>query len=346
MDPLEQATPKKTRRVKKQSKLKQFLNYAGLVLPLAIVLTGVFLHMNNIALPQANRLLSPIPDFLRVSQNSQVKLLDLWSPVVEQSHGSSGHEIDGVTAQSILMYDLTTDKVLFERDAKTRRPMASITKIMTAIVAMENKKSDNKYVVRGADLVGEDSMGLIVGETLSMEELLYGLMLPSGNDAAEVLANNYPAGREAFIQAMNDKAKSMGLVDTQFSNPSGLQGDGIQYTTPYDLVVMTRYALEHFPLFEEIVSSPTHEIAATETHSAYSLVNETNLLTTYPGVKGVKTGFTPEAGMCLVTYLTYDNHKIIGIILNSEDRRGEMKTMLDHSLMSLGIQPPPFEESL
>lgn len=326
--------------------MKKLFSYFSMIVPLAALIAGGLWHSSGAVMQTSNALLSPIPDFLRISENSQVKLLDLWSPVVQQSHGSDGHEIEGLTAHSILMYDLTTDKVLYERDAKTRRPMASLTKIMTAIVAMENQKDDNQYTVTDADIIGEDSMGLVAGETLSMEELLHGLMLPSGNDAAEVLANNYPGGREAFIQAMNDRAKSMGLVDTQFSNPSGLQGDGIQYTTPYDLVVMTRYALEHFPLFEEIVSKPTHDIPATNTHSAYSLVNSTNLLTTYPGVRGVKTGFTPEAGMCLVTYLTYGNHKVIGVILNSENRRGEMKTMLDYSLMSVGVEPPPFEEGI
>ena len=126
--------------------------------------------------------------------------------------------------------------------------MASLTKIMTAIVALENKRDDNTYIVSARALVGEDSMGLSPGEELSQEELLYGLMLPSGNDAAEVLASNYPAGRTMFIQAMNDKAKALGLVDTHFSNPSGLQGDGMQYTTASDLLVITRYALENFPL--------------------------------------------------------------------------------------------------
>lgn len=294
---------------------------------------------------KTNTLLSPVPDFLQLQENNQVTILDLWSPVVQKIHGSSG-EMDTLTAHSVLMYDLTTDKILYDKDADVRRPMASLTKIMTAIIALENPKPDDKYLVREADIVGEDSMGLYPGEVLSREELLYGLMLPSGNDAAEVLANNFPTGRAGFLQAMNDKAKAMGLKNTQFSNPSGLQGDGVQYTTTYDLLVMTRYALEHYPLFRQIVTSATHEIPATDTHQAYSLVNETNLLTTYQGVKGVKTGFTPEAGMCLVTYLEYGGHEIIGVILNSENRRGEMKQLLDYSLKTVGVEPPPFEEAI
>ncbi|HSA83591.1 MAG TPA: serine hydrolase, partial [Patescibacteria group bacterium] len=247
-----------------------------------------------------------------------------------------------VTAKAVLMYDLTSEKALFEKNPKEKLPMASLTKVMTAIVSLENPREDNRYVVHGYNLVGEDSMGLSAGEVLTLEELLYGLMLPSGNDAAEVLASNSPFGREGFIKAMNDRAKAMGLTDTQFSNPSGLQGDGMQYTTTYDLLVITRYALEHFPLFAEIVTHPEYILPATSTHPEYYLVNETNLLTTYDGVKGVKTGYTPEAGLCLITYLDYGGHKIIGILLNSENRRAEMKELLDYSLTSVEIKPPKF----
>ncbi len=324
--------------------MKKVFSYISIILPISFILAVGFWYY---LAPQyqTDQLLSPVPDFLSVKQNNQVRFLDLWSPVVQNIHGSGGDEVN-LTAHSVLMYDLTTNKVLYDKDGKVRRPMASLTKIMTAIIAMENKRSDNTYIVRDEDLVGEDSMGLTAGEALTLEELLYGLMLPSGNDAAEVLAHNYRSGRVGFIKAMNDKAKALGLKDTSFSNPSGLQGDGVQHTTSYDLLVMTRYALEHFPLFKQVVSTPTYDIPENDTHKAFSLVNETNLLTTYQGVKGVKTGFTPEAGLCLITYLEYGDHQIIGVILNSENRRGEMKELLDYSLKSVGVEPPPFEEAI
>lgn len=287
---------------------------------------------------------SPLPDFLTVHKNKQVTLLDLWFPFAKKSFGE-GHDVPELSAKSVLMYDLTTDLVIFEREARVRRPMASLTKIMTAIVSMENKRSDDRYRVDSGAIVGEDSMGLSEGEILSQKELLYGLMLPSGNDAAEVLSRNYPGGgRAAFLEAMNDKAKAMGLANTRFSNPSGLQGDGEQYATAYDLLVITRYALENFAEFEKIVSTASYEIASSSSHKEYSLVNETNLLTTYPGVKGVKTGYTPEAGLCLISYLDYGGHKIIGIVLNSENRRAEMKELLDYSLHSIGVEPPEYTE--
>jgi len=284
---------------------------------------------------------SPIPDFLMINKNNQVTLLDFWTPVVAKTQGSSGNLPD-LTAQSVLMYDLTGNKVLYEKDPNARRPMASLTKIMTAVIALESPKPDDRYQVTKDDIVGSDSMGVSAGETYNLQDLLYGLVLHSGNDAAEVLAHNYPGGRSAFIQAMNNKAKALGMLNTHYSNPSGLQGDGIQYTTTYDLLVLTKYALEHYPLFAQVVSMASYDIPQTSDHVEIQLDNETNLLTTYPGVKGVKDGYTPEAGLCLVTYLEYGGHQIIGIILNSQDRRGEMKELLDYSLEMDGVTPPPY----
>lgn len=321
--------------------MKIFLGRFFVIVFLALGFSGILWYFFSVTSEQ-QRAISPIPDFLTIKQNDQVKLLDLWVPFIQETYGS-GSDAPQVTAQSVLMYDLTGNKTIFEKNPRVKLPMASLTKIMTAIIAMENPKSDDRYLVHDADLVGQDSMGLESGEILSLHELLYGLMLPSGNDAAEVLATNYEkGGRDAFIKAMNDKAKALGLTDTQFSNPSGLQGDGTQYTTTYDLLVITKYAYDNFSEFVQIVANDTHAIPSTNTHKAYALVSETNLLTTYPGVKGVKTGYTPEAGLCLVTYLDYNGHKIIGILLNSQNRRGEMKELLDYSLKSLGVEPPEF----
>ncbi len=318
--------------------MRSFFGYfitVVLVTSLLIVFTFLVVPQNS----DSQKYLSPLPDFLTLGFNKQATLLDLWSPFIEKIQGKE-KEIPDYTAKAVLMYDLTTNKTLFEDNSMTQMPMASLTKIMTAIISLENKKFDDEYYVNGSALVGEDSMGLTSGEVLTQEELLYGLMLPSGNDASEVLASNYPGGRSAFIQAMNDKAKALGLKDTIFSNPSGLQGDGEQHTTASDLLVMTRYALDNFPLFGKIVSTYEYDIPATSTHKEFDLFNETNLLTTYPGVKGVKTGYTPEAGMCLVTLLEYQGHKIIGIVLNSENRREEMRNFLDYSLHQLSIIPP------
>ncbi|OGH39015.1 MAG: hypothetical protein A3B44_04345 [Candidatus Levybacteria bacterium RIFCSPLOWO2_01_FULL_38_21] len=283
---------------------------------------------------------SPLPNFLTLFKNRQVSTLNIWLPDFNNRIGGD-IKTPEVSARASLIYDLTTNKVIYEKNGKEKLPMASLTKIMTSIIALENQKKDDKYKVTKKDLIGEDSMGLSEGEVLSLKELLYGLMLHSGNDAAETLANNYPGGREKFIEAMNNKVKALGLSDTNFTNPTGLEGEGKQYTTAYDLLVITRYAILNFPLFNEVVSTSDYNIPQTRIHKNFYLENETNLLTSYPGVLGVKTGYTPEAGLCLVTYLDYKGHKIIGILLGSDNRRQEMKDLLDYSLKSQGIEPPP-----
>lgn len=284
-------------------------------------------------------LITPVPDFLNISKNEQVSTLSLWIPILANFIQNKSNEPQ-ISAKSAIVYDITIDKVLYKKNAKEKLPMASITKIMTAIIALENKKPDDKYLVKKDNLVGENSMGLSEGEVLSLKELLYGLVLVSGNDAAETLASNFKGGRKEFIKSMNNKAKALGLSDTNFTNPSGLEGDGNQYTTAYDLIVITEYALAKFPLFRQVVSTFSYNIEQTNTHKAFYMENETNLLTSYPGVKGVKDGYTPEAGLCLVTYLDYNGHKIIGVILGSNNRRQEMKDLLDYSLKSIDIAPP------
>lgn len=316
--------------------MKKFLHF-GLAFYLLIAIV-TFLTLKFAIDLKSNKLniLSPAPDFLTYFRNKQVSTLDLWFP---QKSSNNKNPLN-ITAKAALLYDLTNDKIIYSKSPNAKLAMASLTKVMTAIVALENQKPDDKYFVSQKDLVGEDTMGLSNGETLSLSELLYGLILASGNDAAETIADNFPSGRKAFIKAMNNKVKALGLSNTNFSNPTGLEGDGKQYTTAYDLLVITKYALSKFWLFDEVVSTFDYNIAQTQTHKAYYLENETNLLTSYPGVKGIKTGFTPEAGLCLVTYLNYKGHEVIGILLGSDNRRGEMKDLLDFGLKSQGITPP------
>lgn len=314
--------------------MKKFL--ASFLVPV-IVLLIYFIYIFYVS-PVKYSLISPLPDFLFISQNSQASTLNLWEPDIDDL--IKGKDKPEVTATSVLIYDLTTKKTTYSKNSRMKVPLASLTKIMTAIIALENKKQDDKYLVKKEDLVGEDSMGLTEGEVLTLEELLYGLILHSGNDAAETIASNYPSGRVAFIKAMNDKAKTLGLKDTNFTNPSGLEGDGVQYTTTYDLLVMTNFALTNFPLFAKVSETFEYTIPKTSTHKEFYMQNETNLLSTYPGVKGVKTGYTPEAGLCLISYLDYKGHKIIAILLGSSNRRDEMKELLDYSLTIQGITPP------
>ena len=320
--------------------MQQKSGYKFYILLLVVFfLVGLFFTYNKIVSEVG--LISPLPPSLTVLVNNQVSTLNLWTPIFEFFEPlTNAQEKPVISAKSALVYDLIDQKVLYAKNPEEELPLASITKIMTAIVALESGKEDDEYMITSGYLVGENSMGLTEGEVISLKDLLYGLILPSGNDAAETLAGNFPGGREKFIEAMNNKAKSLGLKNTNFTNPSGLEGDGNQYTTAYDLLVITNYAMK-ISLFREVVKTVNYHIPYSFEHKEFYLTNETNLLTSYPGVFGVKTGFTPEAGFCLVTYLDFKGHELIGVILGSENRREEMKELLDYSLKIQGITPPP-----
>lgn len=311
-------------------------NYKIYISILIVLFLGTFIYKQFL---KNKELISPLPASLTIFANNQVSTLNLWTPFFEMFEEATSRA-PIVSAKSALVYDLTNEKVLFSKNPERKLPMASLTKIMTAIIAIESKRQDDKYLVFSENLVGENSMGLTVGETLTLKELLYGLILTSGNDAAETLSSNFPQGRDKFIIAMNNKAKALGLKNTHFTNPTGLEGNGSQYTTASDLLVITNYALQS-SVFKEVVKTFIHNIPYSDNHKAFYLENETNLITSYPGVFGVKDGYTPEAGLCLVTYLNYKGHKIIGILLGSDNRREEMKDLLDYSLKLQGITPPP-----
>ncbi len=302
---------------------------------LIIFILGAFFYY-HFEKNNAKNIASPLPEDLK--NNSEITSLDFWLPSLFGLFESNDEP--ELSAKSALVYDLTDETTVYEKNSQERLPMASITKLMTAIVAIDHKRKDNRYVVYEEALVGENTIGLSAGEVMTLEELLYGVFMYSANDAAETLALN-TMDRSEFISTMNKKAKAIGLTNTNFTNPTGLQGDGNQYTTAYDLLVLARFVVSNYP--EIIKASSTEEIVLEESedHYEYHLYNQLNLITSYPGVKGLKDGYTPEAGLCLVTYLDYKGHKMIGIILGSENRRQEMKDLLDYSLTKQGINPPP-----
>lgn len=302
------------------------------------VLTGIS-HFGDSKLKGASAILSPLPALLVNSFYKEADASEFWIPTIDKEE--EGVKDLKLSAKAVIAYDLTTDTLLYGKNINQRLPLASLTKIMTAVVVLENMELDEEILIsKSAAEIGENAMGLTAGEQVSVEDLLYGLILHSGNDAAEALAQGSQFQREDFVHLMNKKAESLGLSNTRFTNPSGLEGDGLQYSTARDLLILTRLALLDDE-FVKVSSTVTHEIPHTHDHKYFFLNNQTNLLTTYPGVKGVKTGYTEEAGMCLVTYLEYKGHKIVAVLLNSENRRQEMKDLLDYSLHKLGVPPPP-----
>jgi D-alanyl-D-alanine carboxypeptidase (penicillin-binding protein 5/6) len=239
-----------------------------------------------------------------------------------------------IIGESAILVDIDSGKILFEKNSSQRRKIASLTKIMTAVVALEHRSLDTKIKVSAkAANIGENSMGVSEGEIYTLNELLHGLIMNSGNDAAYAIAEGTAGSSETFVKWMNFKARDLGLKDTYFADPSGL--DDSTYSTAADLVRLTRYALKN-PRFREVAKTVEYEVIGDE-HKYIPLYNQTNLLTTYPGVAGVKTGFTEEAGLCLVTYASNGGYEVVGVVLNSVDRKGDMILMLDHGFASLGI---------
>jgi D-alanyl-D-alanine carboxypeptidase len=253
-----------------------------------------------------------------------------WYPGEEL--GTSGQP--DIAGEAALLIDKDSGKILYEKNGVKRMKIASLTKIMTAILVLEHSTlNDNVFVSYAADSIGENTMAITEGEIYTVEELLYGLILHSGNDAAYALAEHVAKDSRTFIDWMNKKAFELGLKDTYFADPSGL--DDSTYSTPVDMVRLTRYALKD-PDFKKIVSTLEKDLYS-DSHKYLSLYNQTNLLTSYPGVKGVKTGYTDEAGLCLVTYAENGGKNIVGVVLNSNDRKGDMILMLDHGYSTLGV---------
>ena len=278
-------------------------------------------------------IVSPLPFYIKPGR---VLATNLWLPDEKKVLKTDIPQPD-IKAESYIAIDLSTNQVLLEKDSRKRLPVASALKIMTALVALERGDLNQRIIVsERAASIGEDSMGLSAGEKLTLEELLYGLLLPSGNDAAEAIAEGLTGRREVFINWMNSKVKELGLSDSSFINPSGLEEDNrSEFSTAYDLMVITFHALKH-PKFREIVKTPEHIIPYSEDHKAFYLFTQTNFLKDYPEVVGVKMGYTPSAGLCGVTLAQSQNHQILGVLLDSPNRREDIKNLLNYSFQAVG----------
>lgn len=289
----------------------------------------VYLHYPH----STSNLISPI------IQKTNLSLAEnIWLPKLIPS-ALADTTAPEVTAKAAFFIDINTGQVLFEKNENDRLPIASLTKIMTVIVTLENKSWDNTYTISDtAANMEPDHMELIAGEKLTAEELLDGVFTVSANDAAEALAEGSVNSRDEFINLMNQKAKQIGMNNTLFINPTGLEEDNKnQYSSAFDVALMSRYAIVHWPHLIDISDKPQIYLPATSAHQDYTLNSGINLLTTYPGVIGFKTGYTPNAGLTLVTLAKRDNHQVLGVILNSDDRRGEARELLDYSFKKLGV---------
>lgn len=235
--------------------------------------------------------------------------------------------IPGFSARAVLVKDLTTQTILYQKDTSVPFPIASTTKIMTALVASAYFKPNSVLTVGSSTNISGSKVGLFKGEDLSFRSLLYGMLLNSGNDAAYALAENYPGGVLGFVSAMNKKGAELNLQHTHFDNPAGFDSP-THYSSAKDLSVITEEALKNQSLTRIFATKQTNIVSLDKKYT-HSLSNLNKLLSQVKGVLGVKTGFTEEAKENLVTYVDREGHQILTVVLGSDDRFGETTKLIE-----------------
>ncbi|WP_433593249.1 D-alanyl-D-alanine carboxypeptidase family protein [Nocardia sp. CA-145437] len=232
-------------------------------------------------------------------------------------------EPDGVQAQGAALADGFTGTLLWSREADTPVPIASIAKVMTAMVVINANSLDRAVTVPAEAILycsrnDGSTAGLGAGEVLSTRQLLYALMLPSGCDAAYTLADAYGPGQDVFLGRMNDTARQMGLGATYFADPSGLPvpEDGSTFSTPADLIALGLRAMGH-PVFREVAGTRSYHVPAAAGNRDHVWETTNQLLKDYPGAIGIKTGSTDAAGACLLFETVRAGIPMIGVVLHS-----------------------------
>jgi len=276
-------------------------------------------------------------------------LLALLTPVTAQSHlsltGPAAVELYElapmappapiIKARSAVLVDLDSGKTLYQVDPHGRHAPASLTKVVTAMVTLDHLRLDQTVTVPvSINQLPWDStrMGLRPGERLTVRELLDGLFLNSGNDAAITLSDA-AMPRATFVGLMNAKAATLGMADTHFANPIGLD-DPAHYTSSADLARASAELIRRFPDVAAIAATPSLTLPATATHHAYALYNLNELVRKYPGATGLKTGWTGHAGGCLIATATRDGRHLMVVLLASPRIFDEAAALLDYGFAS------------
>lgn len=295
--------------------MKYYLYSVALILAAILIVTVAPFIVNSVDNLMAE---------LQIPQNnSQVAGIQKYNiPPV-----SKNLSVPAISARAVLIKDLATDTVLYQKDATTSYPIASTTKIITALVASEYFKQNTVLTIGKSANIPGSRVGLTAGEDLTFRSLLYGMLLNSGNDAAFALAENYPGGILGFVSAMNKKVMNLGLKNTHFDNPAGFDSPN-HYSSASDLAVITQEALKDSTLARIFATKETNIVSVDKKYS-HQLFNLNRLLSDVKGVLGVKTGTTEEAKENLVTLVERDGHKILLVVLGSSDRFPETTKLID-----------------
>lgn len=242
--------------------------------------------------------------------------------------------VPSVPGRAAYLYDAATGTVHLSKQAARRMPVASLTKVMTAYVVLREARLTDTVTIQAADVRhattnGATRASLHAGERLTVRDLLYAVMLPSGADASHALARVYGPGNARFVAKMNATARSMGLVDTRYASADGLPKPAPGYSTALEQAKLAEIAL-HDPVLRVIASTRQHRVPASKVHRAHSWTNSNKLLGKAPGTVGLKTGYTSAAGYCLAFAADRGDHRLVGVILgeSSADRRFQSATRL------------------
>ncbi len=241
---------------------------------------------------------------------------------------SDGVKAPYVSSRAVIVQDVSSKTMMYSKSPDTLLLPASITKVMTALVALDHWSDlDTVIEVKNEDRAIGQTIKLEQGERITIKNILYGLLVHSGNDAALALAENFPGGYAGFVSAMNQKAKDLHLDHTTFKNPSGVEQYG-HSTTARDLAVLAAYAMQN-PIIANMAKTKLITITDITGQIIHRLETTNELLGVIPGVIGLKTGWTTNAGECLVSYVERDGHKIVVVVLGSLDRFSDTTVLIN-----------------
>lgn len=256
-----------------------------------------------------------------------------------------GADKPSVSALAAVLISADTGEIVYSVNCDKKLPMASTTKIMTTLLCIESGNLDEEFVVDSEAIKVEgSSMGLQEGDIVTKYDLCCGMLLPSGNDAANAAAVKIAGSIEAFADMMNERAAEIGLTRTYFVTPSGLEGEG-HGSSAYDMAILAREALKN-ETFREICSSQSIKVSFGNPPYDRWLTNTNKLLSMYEGVYGVKTGFTDEAGRCLVSACERDGKKLICVTLNDRNDWNDHIAMYDYGFQTVRSQVLELPECL
>jgi serine-type D-Ala-D-Ala carboxypeptidase (penicillin-binding protein 5/6) len=226
----------------------------------------------------------------------------------------------GIEADGAVLVDIDNRELIWARDPHGARPPASLTKLLTVMVAADLASSLDQQVTVPAEATQLDPdgtmMGLSPGEVVTVRDLLYGVFLDSGNDAAETLARAFTS-RARFLQLMNERAAALGMRDSRFTNPSGLDDPGLR-ASPYDLAIAAVTLAASYPEVMAVAGIRDAQIPASDTHKAFSMHSLIKLVSVYPGATGLKSGYTDDAGYCLVGTATRGGRHLAVVLMHAD----------------------------